>query len=178
MNITLYKSKSSMNTVDKGGANLTPLLTVSGNFKNAQSILTPIVIIDTIDSLLLVDDNGQVVLDDYKRPLLTSRDASKEIIKANYCYIDELQRYYFISEMTSVRNGLWRVSLSVDVLESYKSDILNLSCIVDKQQNQSYNNYIDDGSYVNRADSFIEIVNYQNGFNADGEFILLTAGAI
>ena len=36
MNITLYKSKSSMNTVDKGGANLTPLLTVSGNFKNAQ----------------------------------------------------------------------------------------------------------------------------------------------
>lgn len=30
MNITLYKSKSSMNTVDKGGANLTHLLTVSG----------------------------------------------------------------------------------------------------------------------------------------------------
>ena len=96
----------------------------------------------------------------------------------NYAYIPEFKRYYFISEMTSVRNGLWRVSLSVDVLESYKTDILNLSCIVDKQQNQSYNNYIDDGSYINRADSFIEIVNYQNGFNADGEFILLTAGAI
>ena len=96
----------------------------------------------------------------------------------NYAYIPEFNRYYFISEMTSVRNGLWRVTLSVDVLESYKTDILNLSCIVDKQQNQSYNNYIDDGSYVNRADSFIEIVNYQNGFNADGEFILLTAGAI
>ena len=96
----------------------------------------------------------------------------------NYAYIPEFKRYYFISEMSSVRNGLWRVSLSVDVLESYKTDILNLSCIVDKQQNQSYNNYIDDGSYVNRADSFIEIANYQNGFNADGEFILLTAGAI
>ena len=96
----------------------------------------------------------------------------------NYAYIPEFKRYYFVSEMSSVRNGLWRVSLSVDVLESYKTDILNLSCIVDKQQNQSYNNYIDDGSYVNRADSFIEIANYQNGFNADGEFILLTAGAI
>lgn len=96
----------------------------------------------------------------------------------NYAYIPEFNRYYFISEMTSVRNGLWRVSLSVDVLESYKTDILNLSCIVDKQQNQSYNNYIDDGSYVNRVDSFIEIANYQNGFNASGEFILITAGAI
>ena len=96
----------------------------------------------------------------------------------NYAYIPEFKRYYFISEMTSVRNGLWRVSLSVDVLESYKTDILNLSCIVDKQQNQSYSNNIDDGSYINRADSFVEIANYQNGFNSDGEFILITAGAI
>lgn len=107
-----------MNTVDKGGANLTPLLTVSGNFKNAQSILTPIVIIDTIDSLLLVDDNGQVVLDDYKRPLLTSRDASKEIIKANYCYIYELERYYFISDIQVVNNDLIQLYLKEDVLDT------------------------------------------------------------
>ena len=134
MNITLYKSKSSMNTVDKGGANLTPLLTVSGNFKNAQSILTPIVIIDTIDSLLLVDDNGQVVLDDYKRPLLTSRDASKEIIKANYCYIDELQRYYFISDIQVVNNDLIQLYLKEDVLYTYANQIKGHTAYISRNE--------------------------------------------
>ena len=134
MNITLYKSKSSMNTVDKGGANLTPLLTVSGNFKNAQSILTPIVIIDTIDSLLLVDDNGQVVLDDFKRPLLTSRDASKEIIKANYCYIDELQRYYFISDIQVVNNDLIQLYLKEDVLYTYANQIKEHTAYISRNE--------------------------------------------
>ena len=96
----------------------------------------------------------------------------------NYVYIPEFKRYYFITEMTIVRNNLWRISLKVDVLESFKSDILNLSCIVDKQQYENYGNNIDDGSYINRADSFVEIANYQNGFNSSGEFILITAGAI
>ena len=96
----------------------------------------------------------------------------------NYAHIPNFNRYYFVSEITSVRNGLWRVSLKCDVLESFKKDILNLNCIVDKQQNQSYSNYIDDGSYINRADSFVEIANYQKGFNSNGEFILITAGAI
>lgn len=134
MNITLYKSKSSMNTVDKGGANLTPLLTVSGNFKNAQSILTPIVIIDTIDSLLLVDDNGQVVLDDYKRPLLTSREASKEIIKANYCYIDELARYYFISDIQVVNNDLIQLYLKEDVLYTYANQIKEHTAYISRNE--------------------------------------------
>ena len=134
MNITLYKSKSSMNTVDKGRTNLTPLLTVSGNFKNAQSILTPIVIIDTIDSLLLVDDNGQVVLDDYKRPLLTSRDASKEIIKVNYCYIDEWQRYYFISDIQVVNNDLIQLYLKEDVLYTYANQIKEHTAYISRNE--------------------------------------------
>ena len=134
---------------NKIGKDLHNELSLNGNLREESSIINP---------TILVEHSNLTVY--------------------NYAYIPEFKRYYFISEMTSVRNGLWRVSLSVDVLESYKTDILNLSCIVDKQQNQSYNNYIDDGSYVNSADNFIEIANYQNGFNADGEFILLTAGAI
>ena len=96
----------------------------------------------------------------------------------NYVYIPEFKRYYFITEMTIVRNNLWRISLKVDVLESFKFNILNLSCIVDKQQYENYGNNIDDGSYINKADSFVEIANYPNGFNSSGEFILITAGTI
>ena len=134
---------------NKIGKSLSSGLTLNGNLRDECSITSP---------SILVDANSLV---DY-----------------NYCYIPEFKRYYFISDITSVRNNLWRVSLKCDVLESFKKDILNLSCIVDKQQNQSYSNNIDDGSYINRADSFVEIANYQNGFNSSGEFILITAGAI
>ena len=134
---------------EKIGKSLSSGLTLSGNLRDECSITSPSILVE-----------------------------ATSLVDYNYCYIPEFKRYYFISDITSVRNNLWRVSLKCDVLESFKSDILNSSCIVNKQQNQSYSNNIDDGSYINRVDNFIEIANYQNGFNADGEFILLTAGAI
>lgn len=101
------------------------------------------------------------------------------LVGYNYCYITEFNRYYYITDIVSVRTNLWRVTLSIDVLESFKNDILNLSCIVDKQHDyDKYNNYIDDGSYINEIKTFTEIANFQSGFNEDGEFILITAGAI
>ena len=134
---------------NKIGKDLQNMLSLNGNLREESSVINP---------TILVEHSNLSVY--------------------NYAYIPDFNRYYFVSEITSVRNGLWRVSLSVDVLESFKSNILNLSCIIDKQQNQSYSNNIDDGSYINKADSFIEIANYQNGFNSSGEFILITAGAI
>ena len=134
---------------NKIGKFLSSVLTLNGNLRDECSITSPSILVE-----------------------------ATSLVDYNYCYIPEFKRYYFISDITSVRNNLWRVSLKCDVLESFKKDILNLSCIVDKQQNQSYSNNIDDGSYINRADSFVEIANYQNGFNSSGEFILITAGAI
>ena len=134
---------------NKIGKSLSSELTLNGNLRDECSITSPSILVE-----------------------------ATSLVDYNYCYIPEFKRYYFISDITSVRNNLWRVSLKCDVLESFKKDILNLSCIVDKQQNQSYSNNIDDGSYINRADSFVEIANYQNGFNSNGEFILITAGAI
>ena len=134
---------------EKIGKSLSSGLTLSGNLRDECSITSPSILVE-----------------------------ATSLVDYNYCYIPEFNCYYFISDIVSVRNNLWRVSLKCDVLESFKSDILNSSCIVNKQQNQSYSNNIDDGSYINRVDNFIEIANYQDGFNADGEFILLTAGAI
>ena len=134
---------------NKIGKSISRELTMNGNLRDECSVINPTILVE-----------------------------HSNLSSYNYVYIPEFKRYYFITEMTIVRNNLWRISLKVDVLESFKTDILNLNCIVDKQQNQSYSNNIDDGSYINKADSFIEIANYQNGFNSSGEFILITAGAI
>ena len=74
---------------------------------------------------------------------------------------------------------MWRVSLKCDVLESFKSDILNSSCILNKRSGMGKSNILfDDGSYVNEIDTFTEVAKFSSGFNESGEFILLTAGAI
>lgn len=95
----------------------------------------------------------------------------------NYAYIPEFNRYYFINEFTSVRNGLWRVRLAVDVLETYKTQIKQMPAIIDKQQNKGNSNlYLNDGSYVIDSRSYNTILNFSGGFNNGGEFILITAG--
>lgn len=39
-------------------------------------------------------------------------------------------RYYFVDDIVSVRNGLWELSCSVDVLSTYKANILNTNAFV------------------------------------------------
>lgn len=47
---------------------------------------------------------------------------SGEPQKFNYAYISEFSRYYFINDWAYI-NGLWRCTMSVDVLASWKTEI-------------------------------------------------------
>ena len=52
----------------------------------------------------------------------------------NYVYITELNRYYFVEDIVSVRNGLWELTLAVDVLMTYKEGILNTVGFIERSQ--------------------------------------------
>lgn len=95
----------------------------------------------------------------------------------NYMYCQDFQRYYFINDISSVRNGLWRVSCSVDVLMSFREYIYNLSCIIDKQE-RSYqaNEFLNDGSFVADSRLGIEVVPFEQGFLDEGQYLLVTLG--
>lgn len=71
----------------------------------------------TIDTPLKQDTNR------LNPSILIYSDLSLEIM--NYCYIDEFSRYYFIDKIEQVRKNLYRIHCKVDVLESYKLEILN-----------------------------------------------------
>lgn len=105
------------------------------------------------------------------------RFETSEILRYNYAYIPELQRYYSVVERTCFRQGIWDVSFDVDVLMSFRADILQLTAIVDKQtENYIGNEYIDDGSFVTENVMFKTVYNFPDGFNDTGEYILITAG--
>ena len=101
------------------------------------------------------------------------------VIGYNYCYIPDFGRYYYINGINALRANLFELSLGIDVLMSYADAIRSNAAIVDKVQ--SYGaayNYINDGSFVNSNRLKQDIINFANGFNDNGEFILITAGGM
>ena len=73
----------------------------------------------------------------------TNADGGSAIPSYNYAYIPEFNRYYFITDITSVNNQLWRIDMHVDVLMSYKDIILQQEVYVLRNENE-YNKWLPD----------------------------------
>lgn len=108
-------------------------------------------------------------------PVITFESNSP--LRYNYAYIAEFRRYYYIKNVISARNNLWEVQFEIDPLMSFKADIFALKVVVDKQSNESNGDeYIDDSSLVTDNLMFNTVYNFPDGFNNNGEYILITAG--
>lgn len=102
---------------------------------------------------------------------------TNDILEYNYAYIPELHRYYSIVSKTITREGLIEITFAIDVLMSFRRDILLLGVVADKQSMiDNGDEYIDDGSLVTDNLMFTRIINYPDGFLEDPEYILITAG--
>lgn len=94
----------------------------------------------------------------------------------NYMYIYQFHRYYFLTDMVSVRDGLWSISGKVDVLESYKTDIKALHVILSDSENNGASDYITGDQWKSKVKAKTDIINFSSGLNNSGEYILITAG--
>lgn len=113
-NIVCYQCTAEPNRVDKTSY-LTTVETLKGALKEETSIMTPSIV--------------------FQRTTIPTY---------NYCYISNFNgRYYFIKNIVSVANKLWRMDLVCDVLMTYKTAIGNLSAVVGRQEN-NYNAYLVD----------------------------------
>lgn len=108
-------------------------------------------------------------------PIITF--ATDEVLRYNYAYIPQFERYYNLVDKTVYRQGLFVVAFSVDVLMSFRNHIMQLPVIVDKQSMpENGDEYIDDSSLVTDNIMFTTVYNFPNGFNDTPELILITAG--
>ena len=146
MEVILYKNSSENNVI---GKSLAQIKRVECNLKNDVSVIKPTLILYYTANLL----------------------------DSNYCYIPKFNRYYFIDEIVPITADRCIVKCRVDVLESFKDNILNLDCIVDKQEKEiASNKYINDGSFVTTSKQFNRMIEFPNGFNETGSYILICAG--
>lgn len=119
---------------------------------------------------ILLKDNVDVY-----RPIIKIK--TELLNKCNYVFIEDFNRYYYVVNKRSINIEIIELTLECDVLMSFREHILNLKCIIDKQENINLGNkYYDDNSLISLSKEFIESYNFNNGFNENGEFILITAG--
>ena len=122
-------------------------LTLTGTLRDECSIERPVILIDA--------DN---------------------ITEYNYFYIEEFDRYYFRTALTSVRNGLWRLEGKTDVLMSFKDAILASNVILRDSETTGANNYAAGNQWQTLVKTKTDIINFPSGLLDEGEFILITAG--
>ncbi len=110
--------------------------------------------------------------------ILLELKASEDILQnVNYLGIAKLKRKYFVVDKDIMTNGIIIMRCHVDVLDSFRNDILNLNVIANKSQLMTKSDlYIDDNSYIMENRLVNQIYNFPNGFNDNGEFILITVG--
>ena len=146
MEVILYRNSSENNVI---GKSLAQIKSAECNLKNDVSVINPTLILYY----------------------------TANILNSNYCFIPKFNRYYFIDEIVPITADRCIVKCRVDVLESFKNNILNLDCIVDKQENEiASNKYINDGSFVTTSKQFNRMIEFPNGFNEKGSYILICAG--
>ena len=71
---------------------------------------------------------------------------ANSMVGFNYCYIADFDRYYYITDIISIRNLMWEVHCKVDALASWK-DTINSSSQYVLRSASSKNSYIKDSLY-------------------------------
>ena len=89
----------------------------------------------------------------------------------NYCYIQDLGRYYFIESVEKMNGTIYKIKLTVDVLKSFSTQIENIQAIITKSENPD-DNFVDCEKSENYTS---EVINLTDNFNHSGNLILVTS---
>lgn len=144
MTFTICTNASEINAVDK---ELTVVATLTGVLKESTSITDPVI---------------------------TVSDITQYITAINYAYIPEFGRYYFVTDIRSVTNNLWEISMHVDVLYTYRDAIRANNAIIERNEAE-YDLKLNDGLFKTQQNPRIATFNFPAGFNT-WDFVLAVAG--
>lgn len=110
-------------------------------------------------------------------PIITLNASFTEIAKFNYCSM--LNGFYFISDKVNISNDVWQLNLEIDLLGTYKNDILSSEFFVEYAES-GYNTLVNDTRFVpleNSGKSISEI-SLANMDLQNGNFILTVANNV
>lgn len=90
-----------------------------------------------------------------------------EVLTANYCFVREFDRYYYIDRHTLMSGGRDTITCHIDPLHTYADGIRSLTCNIVRQQNIGIND-IPDNLLPLRPQKQVRIVGMgQSPFNIE-----------
>lgn len=145
----LLRNLSPTNRVSK---NIQKIWELDGTLRKESSIIDPVIVFEA------------------NNPGFQANDV-------NYLYAEELKRYYFITNIISKNHTLWEIHAHVDVLMSFKDQILKQKAVVARQTN-TYNLMLDDGFFMAYSNPKIQtkLFSVPDPFETQ-EFVLIVAGS-
>ena len=111
-------------------------------------------------------------------PSITLEIDMSVLIKCNYAYLTELNRYYYIDDTMLLRQNYYQIDLTEDVLMTWKDYILKQEGIVGRQEN-NYDLTIQDERLMVRNNAYVQTKLFPNGFNMskdDFTYVLIVGG--
>jgi len=95
------------------------------------------------------------------------------IFTYSYLYIEELNRYYFVDSFRVLENKTYELTLSVDVLMTYRDKILTATATV--SSSDSADKYISSREDIyNVQPNFEKLTFPKQQFDKEGELIMVT----
>lgn len=148
MDVVLYKTNSPKNLVTKKLTN--------------EKRYTDVVFLEAVDNTNPTIDIGFF-------------EKVDELRKYNYAYIPQFGRYYYISPQTFKTGGIVSLTLSVDVLMTYKDSILNSTQLIDRVQSKG-KMYIGGYDWVTDERTYVRTYKFDGDhFNkANDSYVLVT----
>lgn len=143
--IKLQHTESPVNKLSKS---ITDIKTMEGVLRDVTSIIDPVIMI---------------------------KCSMADVRNANYMYIAQFKRHYFITNIRSIRHNLVEITAHVDVLTTYKDDIRKNKAILRRSEN-NWNLYLNDGSLKIYQNPTVQTKAFPHGFS-NYEFVLAVAGS-
>lgn len=159
MDILFYRYDGIQNKVNK---RLGESVTLQGNIDISSEVMNPIIRISRAD------------------------EAEFTFVKYNYLCINSgssatdfgnRPRYYFITDIKSIAEGVFLVYTKLDVLMTYKAEILNSKADIERSSS-NYNLYLNDDFYQAYAYPRIGCMEFPNGFSDSYSYILNVCNTI
>lgn len=125
-----------------------PVATITGDLREETSI---------VDPEILVEYDGALTA-------------------ANYAYIESFRRWYFIKNIESYRDKLWRISMHCDVLKTFSEGILGSPAIL-ARSSSNFNMYLNDPSFKCQQNPIIMTKAFPSGFDTSlSSYVLALVG--
>lgn len=103
---------------------------------------------------------------------LSIRVQMEAVPQFNYIFIESFNRYYFVTDIASVKENMWEISASCDVLMTYKDALYNCAAFIDRNEIDYNRMIVDNKTPLQQGQNVTTHFISNNLFSGAGTYVI------